>query len=305
MKFALLFPMRAVKRYHLWMGEGDLGDAARVAEDAGFDAIGMSEHPYPDDAWLGNGGHHALDPFVSLAYMAAQTSRIRMLTYVMVSSYRHPYMAAKAAASLDVLSRGRLTLGIAAGYLEDEFAVLGADYAARGRLLDAALPAMRSAWAGTDHDSEQFPAHGNTMLPAPVQPDGPPIWIGGNSGPARRRAVEHGQGWIPMGQSAATAKITKSPPLETIDELADLISGVQKQRAELGKPPLDVAFTPFEAEMLRTHDVETCADAVVEAMPAYIEAGVTWTGFEPSSRTLESYRHDVGVLGERVVSRFR
>lgn len=86
-----------------------------------------------------------------------------------------------------------------------------------------------------------------------------------------------------MGQSAATARITKSPPLETIDELADLISGVQNRRAELGKPPVDVAFTPFEAEMLRTHDVETCADAVVEAMTAYIEAGVTWIGFEPSS----------------------
>lgn len=304
MKFALLFPMRAVKHYHQWMNGGDLGIAACIAEDAGFDAIGMSEHPYPDDAWLGKGGHHAFDPFVSLGFMAASTEKIRMLTYVMVSSYRHPYMAAKAAASLDVLSKGRLTLGMAAGYLADEFVVLGADYTSRGRLLDAAIPAMRSAWAGTDHDSDLFPAHGNTMLPQPMQSDGPPIWIGGNSGPARRRAVEHGQGWIPMGQSAETSKITKSPPLESIGELAVLISSVQKQRAELGKPPLDVVFTPFEAEMLRTHDVEACAAAVAEVIPAYEDAGVTWIGFEPSSRTLDAYRRDIGVLGERVVTRF-
>ena len=170
--------------------------------------------------------------------------------------------------------------------------------------MDAAIPAMRSAWAGTDHDSDLFPAHGNTMLPQPMQSGGPPIWIGGNSGPARRRAVEHGQGWIPMGQSAETSKITKSPPLESIGELAVLISSVQKQRAELGKPPLDVVFTPFEAEMLRTHDVEACAAAVAEVIPAYEDAGVTWIGFEPSSRTLDAYRRDIGVLGERVVTRF-
>jgi len=70
------------------------------------------------------------------------------------------------------------------------------------------------------------------------------------------------------------------------------------------KSPLDVVFTPFEAEMLRTHDVEACAAAVAEVIPAYEDAGVTWIGFEPSSRTLDAYRRDIGVLGERVVTRF-
>src|SRR5260370_1939548 len=149
--------------------------------------ISSTDHPFPDEKWLAGGGHHAFDPFVSLAFMAAHTRRIRLLTMLVVAGYRHPYITAKAAASLDNLSGGRLVLGVGAGYQQPEFAVLGAPFGDRGPRLDAAVAAIRVAWSGNvvDFDDPYFPAHGHVMLPRPAQPDGPPIWFGGNSARAR------------------------------------------------------------------------------------------------------------------------
>ncbi len=139
MRYNLMFPMRAVKHWDQWGQGASIGDVANLVEQAGFDAFSMSEHPYPDKGWLANGGHHAFDPFVSLSFAAAATSRIRVMTYILVSGYRNPYLTAKAAASLDVLSGGRFTLGTGAGYLKSEFEALNADFGRRGALLDEAI----------------------------------------------------------------------------------------------------------------------------------------------------------------------
>lgn len=302
MRFCLMFPMRAVKHYHQWIADGDLGQVARIAEDAGFDGIAMSEHPYPDDTWLSQGGHHAFDPFVALGHMSAATTRIKLITYVLVAGYRHPYLTAKALASLDVLSRGRVIAGMAAGYLRAEFEVLGADFARRGAYLDAAIPAMRAAWAGEDHDSAMFPAHGHTMLPRPVQPAGPPIWLGGNSRPALRRAIRMGDGWSPIAQSREMAKITGTPPLESIPELAAAVAEAQAERDTLGRPPLDVAFAPFETASLRQDGVKAVCSRLRENLNAYADAGVTWLTIEPASRSLADFREDVQRIGELLIS---
>jgi probable F420-dependent oxidoreductase len=305
MRFTLMFPMRAVKHYERWIGDADLGDVARLVEGAGFDAIAMTEHPYPDDAWLANGGHHSFDPFVSLSYMAAATSRIRLVTYVLVAGYRHPYLAAKAIASLDAVSRGRVTVGMAAGYLRSEFEVLGADFEGRGATLDAAIPAMRAAWSGSAHDGERFPAHGHTMLPAPVQPGGPPIWIGGNSGPARRRAVRLGNGWMPIAQTPEMAAITRTPPLETVEQLAAHVDAMQSERAAAGGARLDVAFAPFEKHRMAAGGAAGFAGALRRRLPAYADAGVTWLTIEPSSRSFAELREDVGHLSSLLLDAAR
>ena len=88
---------------------------ARAAEAAGFDGVYSTEHPFPDDDWLASGGHQALDPFVGLSFAAAATTRLRVLTNLCVLPYRNPFLAARAAASLDVLSGGRLDLGCRRG----------------------------------------------------------------------------------------------------------------------------------------------------------------------------------------------
>ncbi|WGL54086.1 LLM class F420-dependent oxidoreductase [Nocardioides sp. BP30] len=299
MKTNLMFPMRAVKHYPQWIGDGSLGELARFVEEAGFDGFSMSEHPYPDKTWLANGGHHAFDPFVSLGMVAEATHSLRVITYVMVAGYRSPYLAAKAAASLDLLSGGRLTLGMGAGYLETEFAALGADFQRRGRLLDEGIAAMRASWSGVDHHGPEFGIDGHVALPAPAQAGGPPIWIGGNSAPARRRVVELADGWMPIAQSAQMAAITKTPPLEDLPALRRLIAEQALRRAELGRGPLDVSFVPFEKSLLR-EDATAFADALAPRVEAYAEAGITWLTVEPSSRSFAEFKRDVAEISERL-----
>ena len=299
MKTNLMFPMRAVKHYPQWIGDGSLGELARFVEEAGFDGFAMSEHPYPDKAWLANGGHHAFDPFVSLSMVAEATRRLRLITYVMVAGYRSPYLAAKAAASLDLLSGGRLTLGMGAGYLETEFEALGADFKRRGKLLDEGIAAMRASWTGVDHDGPEFGTADHIALPLPLQVGGPPIWIGGNSGAARRRVVELADGWMPIAQSAEMAAITRTPPLEDLDALRELIGEQVRRRTELGRGPLDVSFVPFEKSLLREGAV-AFADALAPRVEEYADAGVTWLTIEPSSRSYDDFKRDVTEISERL-----
>ena len=228
MRYNLMFPMRAVKHWDQWCQGVSIGQVANLVEQAGFDGFSMSEHPFPDEGWLANGGHHAFDPFVSLSFAAAATSRIRVMTYILVSGYRSPYLTAKAAASLDVLSGGRFTLGTGAGYLKSEFEALQADFGRRGALLDEAIEAWRATWAGRDHDGPDFGVNGHLALPLPQTEGGPPIWIGGNGAAAQRRVVEVADGWMPMAASGEFAAITRARRLEDIATLGDWIARSQQ-----------------------------------------------------------------------------
>lgn len=303
MHYNLLFPMRAVKHWNRWCEGATLGDIAQVVEGAGFDAFSMSEHPYPDREWLANGGHHALDPFVALSFAAAATSRIRLLTYLLVSGYRNPFLTAKAATSLDLLSDGRFTLGTGAGYLRAEFQALHADFERRGPLLDEAIAAWKATWAGIDHDGPEFGAHGHLALPGPLTEGGPPIWIGGNGLAAQRRVVEVADGWMPMAASGEMASITRARPLEGIDTLAEWITSVNRQRAERGREPADVAFLPFEAKSLASGDSGEFCDALRPEIDAYAEAGVTWITIEPASRSFDDFRTDVEAIAAQLICR--
>src|SRR5919112_1332149 len=172
---------------------GAVAEMAQAAEAAGFDAVFVTDHPFPDDEWLASGGHHALDPLVALSYAAAATSTIGLHTNLYVAAYRNPFLSAKGIATLDRLSGGRVILGIGAGYLEPEFDALGVAFDERNDLTDEAIVMMKRAWSesGVVAKGAHFDASaGHTRLPRPVQQPHPPIWIGGNSKRAIRRAVE-------------------------------------------------------------------------------------------------------------------
>jgi probable F420-dependent oxidoreductase len=303
MRYNLMFPMRAVKHWNQWCQGASIGDVAKLVEEAGFDGFSMSEHPYPDKAWLAKGGHHAFDPFVSLSFAAAATTRMQLMTYILVSGYRSPYLTAKAAASLDLLSGGRFTLGTGAGYLKSEFEALGADFGRRGQLLDEAIHAWRATWAGRDHNGAEFGVNGHVALPLPQTEGGPPIWIGGNSTAAQRRVVEVADGWMPMAASGEMAAITRARPLEDIATLREWIAAVNKRRAELGRDTADVAFVPFEAALLASGDCRAFCTAVAPRLSAYADAGVTWITIEPASRSLSDFRADVDSLASNLVHR--
>ena len=232
----------------------DLGDefasgagvaaVAQAAEAAGIDAVFVTEHPFPEDEWMASGGHHALDPFVTLAVAAAATTRLRVLTNLCVVPYHNPYVLAKTALTVDVLSGGRLILGCGAGYLEPEFAAVGSTFADRNDRFDAALVAMKAAWT---QDGVPVAASGSkhTMKPRPVQQPHPPIWIGGNSRRALRRAVELGDGWMPFPNPAATAARRKTPELITLEQLASRLDEAHELEASTGRTLRDVMFSPI------------------------------------------------------------
>ena len=278
MRFAITHPL-VTHPYHpdLVTGAG-VAAVARAAEAAGFDGIGFTDHPAPSQRWLDGGGHDALDPFVALAYCAAATERIRLVPNIVVLPYRNPFVVAKAAASLDVLSGGRFTLAVGAGYLKGEFAALGVEHAERNELFDEALAVLKAVWT-TDEvtvEGRHFSARGVTAHPRPVARPHPPIWIGGNSGRARQRVVDHGDGWAPFPAPAGVARTARTVALDTPEALAAAIDDLRARLDAAGRDPasVDIAFSNPAGGEVASDGFD--ADAHLEGLAGLAALGVTW-----------------------------
>jgi probable F420-dependent oxidoreductase len=223
---------------------------AVVAEEAGLDAVFVTDHPAPDATFMAKGGHHALDPFVALTVAATATTRLRLHTNLVILAYRNPFISAKAIATLDVVSGGRVIVGTGAGYLAPEFAAVGADFERRNDITDEAIVALKAVWSGAPVTMAglHFDAVETIALPLPVQRPHPPIWIGGNSNRALRRAVEHADGWNPMPSPARASKMLRTPPIETLDDLVRRIGDLRAASEKAGREvPPEVIFTPIGA----------------------------------------------------------
>ena len=223
---------------------------ARASEDAGLDAVFITDHPAPDVTFMKKGGHHALDPFVALTVAATATTRVRLHTNLVILAYRNPFISAKAIATLDVVSGGRVIVGTGAGYLAPEFAALGADFDRRNDVTDEAIVAMKAIWSGEPVTMEglHFTAEETIALPLPVQRPNPPIWIGGNSNRALRRSVELAEGWNPMPSPARASKMLRTPPIESLADLERRIGDLRAASEKAGREvPPEVIFTPIGA----------------------------------------------------------
>jgi probable F420-dependent oxidoreductase len=303
MRWSLALPTDRVDRAEEFLTAGAVAEAARAAEAAGFDAVYVTDHPAPDRRWLDGGGHHALEPTVALAFAAAATDRLLLQTNVYVAAYRNPFLAAKAISSLDVLSGGRVVLGVAAGYLRPEFGALGVDFDERNELLDEAIDTMRRVWAEEEVAAEgrHFRARAVSMLPRPVAPSGPPIWVGGNSTAAIRRAVARGQGWVPFPNPPAARDAVKSPSIADHAALAARLELLHAEVARTGRTePLDVCFAPFAppTATLRAGDGTRLADEAAAAA----DLGVTWmtVGLDGAD-SMSEWRALVDALASDVV----
>lgn len=277
MRFSLALPADRVDAPQEFLTGEALVEIAGAAERCGFDAVFASEHPIPEAGWLAGGGHHTLDPFVALAFAAAGTRSLRLQTNLCVLPYHDAFLAAKAVATLDALSGGRVVFGVGAGYLEAEFRALGADFARRNEACDEALARMKRVWSGEGLDVSGGPA-GSTRhasLPRPLQQPHPPIWVGGNSRRAIRRAVEHGQGWMPMRSPPPTARAVRTAPLESHADLREGIAYARGHAERIGRrEPLDVQITPFTRGHYGRPGCEVAA--LVEEARALADLGVTW-----------------------------
>src|ERR1700730_5397716 len=188
MRFAITHPIVSYPYDpELVSGPGIIA-VASAAESAGFHGFGFTDHPAPSQRWLESGGHAALDPFVAMCFAAARTTTLRLIPNIVVLPYRNPFIVAKAGATLDLLSGGRFTLAVGAGYLKGEFAALGVDHAERNELFDEALDVLKAIWTTDDISfaGRHFNARGITAHPRPISDPHPPIWIGGNRRHARQ-----------------------------------------------------------------------------------------------------------------------
>jgi len=193
--WGLQLPIQAQSRIFVepWeatAGVDDLVAVARAADRAGALYVGVCEHvaiPRPLDETMGATWYH---PVATLGFLAGVTTSVRLLSHVLALPYHHPLEVAKAFATLDRLSGGRAIVGVGAGHVEAEFALLGVDFARRGEYMETALPALRVALDGD--------VPGAVLAPRPVQAS-VPVWVGGSSPVAVRRAAQHGDGWLPQG----------------------------------------------------------------------------------------------------------
>lgn len=302
MRFSVQLPCDRVDDIPAFGTAEAICELAAAIERAGFDACFVTEHPFPPDGWLEHGGHHALDPFVSLSIAASATRTLRLHTNILVLAYRNAFLAAKAIASLDVVSEGRVLVGTGAGYLEAEFAALGADFENRNDRLDEALVAMKAAWTGESvaMSTAGFSVGGNTMQPMPVQRPHPPIWIGGNSPRAMRRAVDFAQGWSPFPLPRGGERHTRTTAIESLEDLA---AGIERMKLYAEKQnrcePLDVIFVPFGLEMNAASIPEH--DLLHEQFAALESIGVTWLSIGLPAPSRSGYLEALGEFSETFI----
>lgn len=212
---------------------------ARTAETLGYDSLWAGEHIVLPDPQVPPSPmapqEPCIDTLLALAWAAAATSTIRLATGIVILPQRNPVVLAKETASLDVLSGGRLTLGVGVGYLQPEFAAIGANYDERGAVTDDFLAAMTSLWYDErpEHHGPFSDFAGVDAHPRPVQQP-IPIVIGGHSAAAYRRAVSSGHGWYGFAQ--------------TPDDTAASIDGLRRAAEQIDRPEhlgeLEISVTP-------------------------------------------------------------
>ncbi len=236
-----------------------LGDVARLAESLGYHSVFVADHlvlprgleskypysgdgrfPYaPDQDWL--------DPMVALGYLAGQTRTIRLGTSVTVVPMRHPIVTAKQIVSADHLSGGRVIFGAGVGWMAEEFALLGASFRDRGRRMDEYLRLMKVLWTKENphFEGDYFHVADCGFAPKSSQQPHVPIWVGGESEAALRRAARFGNGWHSAGTSLA--------------ELPGQLRILREALAEAGRSEDDFVISTFPTDAFTVDLIEQCA----------------------------------------------
>lgn len=210
-------------------GPAEILAVARAADRGGFAYVAGCDHVAVPRRLAGAMSTVWYDPVATLSYVAAATERVALLSHVAVVGLRHPLVTAKQYATLDQLSAGRLILGVGAGHVREEFEALGVDFAARGAVLDETVDALKAALGPAEFpafEGQRFSFSGLGQRPRPAQQPRPPLWVGGSSPAAVRRAALRGDGWLPQGDPR--------------HELPAKISRIRRLRAEAG-----LAAEPF------------------------------------------------------------
>jgi len=258
MKYGFTLPGRG----HLATPER-LGIIARKGEEFGFDTLLTGDHilvpknissvyPYTEGGeFPGSGSGESMEQITLLSYIAGQTSKIRLVTSVLIVPHRNPLIAAKSLATLDLLSEGRLVVGVGVGWMREEFQALGLPpFEERGAVTDEYIRAFKVLWTEDDpHFEGKYISFDDiSFLPKPVQKPHPPIWVGGESRPALRRTAELADGWYPLGSNPTF-------PMGTPEQLKAGLERLAGYAERFGRDP-----SPIETNY-RTHQFELLKQA--------------------------------------------
>jgi probable F420-dependent oxidoreductase len=251
-------------------------------------SMAKSVYPYSPTGQLPGGARQDyLEPLAMLAYLARATSRIRIGTSVLVIPYRHPLVTAKMLATIDVLSRGRVLLGAGVGWLREEFEAVGAPaFEERGSVTDESLRLMRAAWTSdpVSFEGRHYAVHDVHALPKPVQRGGIPIWIGGHTDAAVRRAGALGDGWHPIA--------LRPPAMLLPDEYAAKVRRLHAAAREAGRDPRSITLSLRVPMAVRSPRIKAPAGdrplfqgtptEVAGDVRAYAAIGVSHFVFDPT-----------------------
>ena len=218
---------------------------ARRADELGFESVWMPEHLVLPVKMAGSphdGDEHppippqmpVFDAMNYLSFLAGQTGNIRFGTQVYNIGLRHPFVSARAAATLDVVSVGRFEFGVGASWLREEWDAVGLDFGTRGARVDEALQVCRALWTQpvVSHHGRFFDFDEVMFEPKPVQPDGPPLHIGGDGKAALRRVARYGDGWLPMNHTLDML----SSSMNILDEFWDEHERAGRPQISVGRP---------------------------------------------------------------------
>ncbi|MCS5669502.1 MAG: LLM class F420-dependent oxidoreductase [Dehalococcoidia bacterium] len=268
-----------------------LGIIAKKGEEFGFDALLTGDHilvprnissPYPyteGGEFPGSSSGESMEQITLLSYIAGQTSKIRLVTSVLIVPHRNPLVAAKSLATLDVLSGGRLVVGVGVGWMREEFQALGLPpFEERGAVTDEYIRAFKELWTEDNprFEGKYISFDDISFLPKPVQKPHPPIWVGGESRPALRRTAELADGWYPLGSNPTF-------PMGTPEQLRAGLDRLAQYAERFGRDPKTIET------IYRTHQFELTntpagpdrlpfvgdADQIAGDIRRYQEMGVT------------------------------
>lgn len=278
---------------------------ARLGDELGFDVISVSDHivipngispryPYSETGEFDStrSGDY-LEQLTTLSFLGADTTKAKLLTSVMVLPYRSPVHTAKILATMDVLTNGRLIVGCGAGWMREEFEALGAPpFDERGAVTDEYIRAFKELWTSDEptFDGRYCSFTDIAFEPKPVQKPHPPIWVGGESPAALRRAARLGDGWYPLSTNPKY-------PLDTLERLAAHVSRLRRYAEAGGRDPSEIQvaygaryYNDVEAELTvdgQRHAFTGTPDQVADDIGAFEELGVNCLMFGFTGRTLE------------------
>lgn len=299
MKISVEFPSVALRE-----GPAKVLELGRTIEDIGFDDLAVFDHVvmgYATDtrpAPMYPSQMPILEALITLGFLAAGTERIGLSTEVLVLPQRQPVLVAKQASTIDTLSGGRLRLGVGVGWQEAEYQALGEDFSRRGRLMDEAIPLLRSCWGEEriERRGARFAADAIAMEPKPPQGGALPVWVGGTSAAALRRVGRLGDGWM--------ATVTGDD-----QQVRSSIAEIRRHAEEAGRDPMGIGLQVMLAPPPRDPEGKAFYqdhDRVVRRAEQVGAMGFEWIAvnatavFQAGARTVDAMADQLGQLHQRL-----